>query len=269
MSAKTSRVKVLRISGGKREDIRDIVVRERPVTIFLNDVELATLMCSPKDLEYLAIGFLFAEGLVSGKSEIGSVLADEKDGVVWIETKKAKKPQKDFVSRRVFTTGCGRGLTFVDATRDRKGLKATSRLRMQASSVPVLMKEFQRSSGLFKLTGGVHTAALCSTSDILVFNEDIGRHSAIDKVIGECILKGIGTNDKVMMTSGRISSEILMKTARSHIPILISKSAPTDLAVKLANDLGITLVGFARGSRMNIYSKPWRLLTKEAREECV
>jgi len=89
----------------------------------------------------------------------------------------------------------------------------------------------------------------------------VGRHSAIDKVVGECILKGIKTNDRIMVTSGRISSEILVKAARSRTPVIISKSAPTDLAVRLATDFGITLVGFARGSRMNIYTNSWRVVT--------
>ncbi len=260
-SGETSRLKLLRISGTKRENLKDVVIREGPATIFLNDVDLATMMCTPKDTDSLAVGFLFSEGLIRSKKEIKSVVADEKDGVVLVETKKAKKLPENLLAKRFITTGCGRGQTFVDASRDGRKLKTNSRFRMPASSVPILMREFLRKSKVYRLTGGVHGAALCSARSILVFNEDIGRHNAIDKVIGECILKGIRTDNRILVTSGRISSEILVKAARAHTPVIISKSAPTDLAVRLARDFGITLVGFARGSRMNVYSNGWRIVT--------
>jgi FdhD protein len=115
---------------------------------------------------------------------------------------------------------------------------------------------------VFKATGGVHSAALCEAKSILVFSEDIGRHNAIDKIFGECILKDIPTEGCLIITSGRVSSEILLKVARRNIPLLISKSAPTNLGVRLADDLGITLVGFARGRRMNIYTNGWRIMAK-------
>jgi FdhD protein len=261
MSGETSRLKVLRIMGGKTGGFRDVLIKETPVTIFLDDIEFANLMCSPKNLDCLAVGFLFAEGLIRGKKDIKKVSADEKDGVVWVELKKPKKPPENLIGRRFITTGCGKGLTFVDTAQDGKHLSNKSRFKVRVDSIPLLMKEFLRMSRLYKLTGGVHSAAICSTRSILVFNEDIGRHSAIDKVVGGCILKGIRTNDRIMVTSGRISSEILVKAARSRTPVIISKSAPTDLAVRLATDFGITLVGFARGSRMNIYSNAWRVVT--------
>ena len=262
MSGGTCRLEVQRISGDKVERLADVVVKERPVTVLLNDTELATLMCSPKDLEYLAVGFLFSEGLVGGRKDIKRTIVDDKDGVVWVETKKDMKPSLGFAAKRFITTGCGKGLTFVDASRSRRELKTRSRSTLRASSVPNLMKEFLHRSRLFRTTGGTHSAALCSTRHILVFNEDIGRHSAIDKVIGECVLKGIRMNDRVLLTSGRISSEIVVKVARSRVPIVVSKSAPTDLAVKLADNFGITLVGFARGARMNVYTNGSRILTK-------
>ena len=265
MSGETSRLEILRIIGGKTESLRGVVIKESPVTIFLDDIELANLMCSPKDLDCLAVGFLFAEGLIRSKKDIKKVIADEKDGVVWVELKKARKSLENHIARRFITTGCGKGLTFVDATQDGRHLRSKSKFKVRVDSIPLLMKEFLRKSRLYRLTGGVHSAAICSARSILVFNEDIGRHSAIDKVVGECILKGIRTNDRIMVTTGRISSEILVKAARSRTPIIISKSAPTDLAVRLATDFGITIVGFARGSRMIIYSNAWRVVTE--REE--
>jgi len=260
MRGETSRLEISRITGGKTESLRDVVIKESPVTIFLDDIELANLMCSPKNLDCLAVGFLFAEGLIRSKKDIKKVFADEKDGVVWVELKKARKSPENLIARRFITTGCGKGLTFFDAALDGGRLRSKSRFKVRVDSIPLLMKEFLRMSRLYRLTGGVHSAAICSARSILVFNEDIGRHSAIDKVVGECILKGIRTNDRIMVTTGRISSEILVKAARSRTPIIISKSAPTDLAVRLATDFSITVVGFARGSRMNIYSNAWRVV---------
>jgi FdhD protein len=259
MSGETSRLEVLRIKDGKTESLRDVVIKESPVTIFLDDIELANLMCSPKNLDYLAVGFLFAEGLINSRKDVKKILADEKDGVVWVELKKAWKSPERLIARRFITTGCGKGLTYFDAAQDGRRLRSKSRFKVRVDSFPPLMREFLRKSRLYRLTGGVHSAAMCSARSILVFNEDIGRHSAIDKVLGECILKGIRTTDRIMVTTGRISSEILVKAARSRTPIIISKSAPTDLAVRLATDFGITLVGFARGSRMNVYSNEWRI----------
>jgi FdhD protein len=123
------------------------------------------------------------------------------------------------------------------------------------------VREFQHRSQVYRTTGGVHSAALCDTGSILLFNEDIGRHNAIDKIFGECILRDISVDDRIIITSGRVSSEILLKVIKRNIPILISKSAPTDLGVRLANDLGVTLVGFVRGERMNVYSNGWRVTT--------
>ena len=135
-----------------------------------------------------------------------------------------------------------------------------SQTRISTDEVHTLMNEFIRHSEVFKATGGVHSAALCDTKNILVFNEDIGRHNAIDKIFGQCVLEDIPIDDRIIVTSGRISSEILLKVAKRSLPILISKSAPTDLGVKLANDLGITLLGFVRGKRINAYANSWRIV---------
>lgn len=109
------------------------------------------------------------------------------------------------------------------------------------------------------MTGGVHSAALCSTSKMLVCCDDIGRHNAIDKILGRCLLEDIPVDGHIMVSTGRISSEMLLKVAKQNIPIVISKSAPTALGVKLAEEVGLTLIGFVRGKRMNVYTHDWRV----------
>jgi len=261
MKDETRLLNILRISKKGAAKERDLVVRESPVTIFLNDIDLVTLLCSPKDIEYLAVGFLFTEGLINGKEDIKSILADEKDGAVWVETVGGKKPRGNIPAKRFITTGCGRGWSFTDSASLKKVLKTVGDFKIQSGQVALLMKEFQKKSLVYKRTGGVHSAGLADTRGIVAFKEDIGRHSAIDKVLGECILKSVKTKGLVLMTSGRVTSDLLIKATRARIPIIISRSAPTDISVRLARDLGITLVGFARGSRMNVYSNEWRIAT--------
>jgi len=141
---------------------------------------------------------------------------------------------------------------------DRKK-KVRSDLRVTPAQVLSLSKGFQGASELYRTTHGVHSAALCDRQKILVFAEDIGRHNAVDKVLGRCLLDGIPVSDRILITSGRISSEILFKTAGSGIPVLVSKSAPTDLGVDLARELGITLIGLVRGGGMNVYAGEERI----------
>ena len=122
------------------------------------------------------------------------------------------------------------------------------------------MKKLEEKSLTFKNTGGVHSCALCSQESIEVLAEDIGRHNAVDKVFGECFMRGIFTQNKAILTSGRVSSEILIKVAKRKIPIIASHSAPTNLAVDLAERLNITLIGFVRGKRINIYTHNYRVI---------
>jgi len=261
LTAGTEEIPVLRISNQGKNRVLDAVVRELPLTIILNGEELVTLLCSPLDLEYLAVGFLCSEGLIKERGEIKQVLVDETRGVVRLETKGARETGLAF--KRLITSGCGRGASFYSAADIEGQVKVDSRLQVEAGDIFELAGRFQHRSGLFQATGGVHSAALCSQKQILIFAEDIGRHNAIDKIFGRCLLEDIATEGRMILTSGRISSEILLKVAKRRIPVIISRSAPTSLAVKLADDLGITLVGFARGGRMNVYTADFRVKTAD------
>lgn len=260
MEDEIERIPILRLTEESRSNIDDVVAREFPLTIILNNKELVTLLCTPKNLNYLAIGFLFSEGLLEDKNEIKKIMVDDQRGVVRVETGEDKAMADELVFKRFITSGCGRGASFYSAADVQNQAKIESRIEMSASEVLSLVRDFQHHSEIYRTTGGVHSAALCDTRNILVFSEDIGRHNAIDKIFGECVLKEIPTEERVVITSGRISSEILLKVAKRNIPIIVSKSAPTDLGVKLANALGITLLGFARGKRINAYTNDWRIV---------
>ena len=259
VAGETEKLSVIRITEQGRNEIEDVVIREIPLTIFLNGQELVTLLCSPTSQKYLAVGFLVSEGLVSTKDDIKDIVVDNRKGMVHVHTSEGKELAADFMFKRMITSGCGRGATFYNVADAQGRVQVESRIMISADEVFSLVREFQHRSEIFKKTGGVHSAALCQNTDILVFHEDIGRHNAIDKVFGECILNDIPTADRIVVTSGRVSSEILLKISKRNIPVLISKSAPTDQGVKLATDMGVTLVGFVRGKKMNVYANEWRI----------
>jgi FdhD protein len=261
MVGEVERVPILRLTEEGQSRADDIVVREFPLTVILNNQELVTLLCTPTHLDYLAIGFLSSEGLLKSKDEIKKITVDEQRGVVRVETEEETKQAGELVFKRLITSGCGRGASFYSAADVVGQIKVESKTNISAVEVFELVREFQHRSQIFRTTGGVHSAALCDTKNILVFSEDIGRHNAIDKIFGECVLKDISTDGRVIITSGRVSSEILLKAAKRNIPLLVSKSAPTNMGVKLAGELGITLIGFVRGKRMNVYANDWRLVS--------
>ena len=243
------RFSVIRVTRKDKKEMDDIVVTEYHLTIILNNQVLVTLPCSHKDLKSLAMGFLSSIGLLKGKEETDKFELDESKGMVWIETEK----DKDLPP-----------LTLSGIYNSEVNIKDQAKVESQIEVAPYevfsLVEEFQHRSDIFISTGGVHSAALCDRKDILVFKEDIGRNNAMDKVFGECILQDIPTEERMVVTSCRISSEILLKVAKRNIPILISISAPTNLAVRFAAELGITLIGFVREKRMNIYTNEWRVI---------
>ncbi|MFH0913661.1 MAG: formate dehydrogenase accessory sulfurtransferase FdhD [Chloroflexota bacterium] len=257
---KTSTVPVLKVTESGRTGAEETVAREFPLTIVFNNKELVTMLCSPDALEELAVGFLFSEGLLQSKDELGKVLADPRRGIVRVETRGEREVDTEQVFKRFITSGCGRGASFYSPADAQAQPKIESGITIAPQAVFTLMSEFQHRSEVFRATGGVHSAALSDGEKILVFAEDIGRHNALDKIFGQCLLKDMSLADRIILTSGRISSEMLLKVARRKIPVVISKSAPTDLGVKLARDLGVTLIGFVRGKRMNVYANEERVV---------
>ena len=252
---------IFRISREGKQDTEDLVTREIPLTVILNSKDLVTLLCSPIDLKYLAIGFLSSEGLINSKDEVRKVMVNDQRGEVRVETKGYRESLKLFPGKRLVTSGGGRGAYFRHPANVEKRGKVESRFRISADQILALVKQFQHQSQIYRTTGGVHSAALCDERSILVFSEDIGRHNAIDKIFGKCVLEGISMDNRIIITSGRISSEIVLKVTKREIPILVSKSAPTNLGVKLASNLGITLLGFVREDRMNVYTGRWRIIS--------
>lgn len=259
MKDKLRKFRAVRIKEGKRQDIEEKVVREAVLRIFLNEKEIVALSCTPCDLTYLAAGFLLSEGFLGDVTEIEKV--DSSEAKVVVHTREPRKVGEESRLKGVLTSGCGRGKTFA-SWEDIDPLEDTLidlDLSFSSDEIHKIMSQFQQRSRLFMETAGVHGAALATGDGILLFNEDIGRHNAVDKVLGESFLKGIDLKDKFLVISGRVSSDIVSKLWNSGLSLVVSRTAPTSLAVEMAQRLGITVVGFVRGGRMNIYSYPVRI----------
>ncbi|MDO9574733.1 MAG: formate dehydrogenase accessory sulfurtransferase FdhD [Candidatus Contubernalis sp.] len=259
MDTRKNEINVLKITGEGKETVKDYVVQESPLTIFLNDQEFVTLLCTPEKQDHLTLGFLRSEGLIKGREDVLSLEVDEENGTVTVETREPGKLSEKLFGKRTITSGCGKGTIFYNVLDSLTGSPIETEIYLSPETISRLMKDLQERADLFKTTGGVHSSALGTKEGILFFCEDIGRHNAVDKLIGECIAKGVSLEDKLLITSGRLSSEILLKAAKIGIPILLSRAAPTALSVELGKKLGITMVGFIRGKRMNVYSGEWRI----------
>jgi FdhD protein len=256
------RREILRLDKGKTTQMEDSVVTEYPVTIKINGKEFVTLVCTPEYIEDLVVGFLASEGIVRRYEEIEDIWLEEKEGIIHVQTNKINPYYENFHNKRYITSCCGmsrQGFVFVNDALNAKKID-TVRIRISSCDCFKLMDEMQRSSTTFQTTGGVHNAALCKADGLILSRMDIGRHNALDKIYGHCLKNNIPLHNKLLVFSGRISSEILMKTAKIGCEIVLSKSAPTELALQLAEQLGITTIGFIRNEALNVYTCPERLL---------
>ncbi len=245
MNHNAARSPILRFTRESSNSAEEAVAREFPLTIALNNRELQTLLCSPLDIKYLAVGFLLSRGLLDSRDEITGITVDDREGVVRVDTREGKRPAGEPRLKQI-----PEGSNGVDA---HLAAKVECEPRVTVSEIFDLVQQFQKRSGLYLTTHGVHSAALCD-GDILVFAEDIGRHNAIDRVFGKCLLEDIPVAGRMVVTSCRVSSEILLKVARRTIPIIISIAAPTDITIKLADSLGVTIIGSVGGDSMNVFT---------------
>ncbi|MBU4174923.1 MAG: formate dehydrogenase accessory sulfurtransferase FdhD [Actinobacteria bacterium] len=253
-------VEVEGIRKGLRNRRGDVVAVEVPLTVVLNESEVATLLCSPCDLEALALGYLLSEGILSRESEILGIQHNLRSSVVRIQVPERFILLDGYQGGRLVGSGCADALPLYRSV-DGLGLsKVSSEYRVTSNHVIEIMRELQKAGTTFKKSGGTHSCAIRTAEAITFHAEDIGRHNALDKIVGRCFLEGVSTGDCVILTTGRISSEIVFKVGKLGVPILVSRSAPTSLALEVAEKVGITIVGFARGSKMNIYCHGWRLV---------
>lgn len=254
----SGRYEVVRWKGGSLRRIKDEVVRETELEIFVNGKSTVTLTCSPLNRIELGLGFLKTEGVISNygdvkKIEFGPNLTEVRfflDADLWEDEASGGR------QRRV--------AAYDGTVRKRKGnsldgISGGKKFQLDISKLFTFMSKLQQNSDLFRRTGGSHAAALGDGKSILLRSEDIGRHNTVDKVIGREMIKGTDFAHRVLLVSGRVSSEMLVKSTMAGIPMVVSRSAPTDKAIEIARRREVTLVGFLRGDRMTIYSRNDRL----------
>jgi FdhD protein len=256
----TRSFRITRLTAEGRERLEDMLVREERFDLFLNEKLLVALVCLPSDLEAFVLGFLANEGILTPPYE-AEVRVDEEAGRLEARGDFVIEAVDDFFRKRTLTSGCGGGVAGRDIDAPTRCLKVETDFSVEAERISAFMRILKEEASLYRLTGGAHIAALADDRGrLLLTAQDIGRHSAVDKVIGKALLSGVDPRCCMLFSSGRLSSEITVKAIHARVPVLVSRAAPTDLSVRLARRFLLTLVGFARGNRMNIYSVPERIV---------
>ncbi|WP_299088462.1 formate dehydrogenase accessory sulfurtransferase FdhD [uncultured Metabacillus sp.] len=252
--------KIRKYTNGQLFDTVDDIVTEFPLTIFINNQEFATMVCTPAHFEEMVFGFLASEGVIRFLDDIKALTIDENAGYAHVTLHADVTTSQQYYSKRFIGSCCGKSRQFYFHNDARTAKTATTNLSINPDQCIKLMNDMQKRSTVFQETGGAHNAALCTPEKIVVTRTDIGRHNALDKLYGYSMMNQLSVRDKIIVFSGRISSEVLVKAAKIGVGIVLSKSAPTDLAINLADDLNITTVGFIRGQSFNIYSHPERII---------
>jgi FdhD protein len=238
----------LRVRGTHADEIAGEVVREQPLTIYVNGEKFLTLLCSPIDLEALVVGYLWMEQVISGLEEIRHVEVSPVDGRAEVTLVRPVT----LPTERILTSGCGGGITFrID---HRLFPRLASTLRVGPETLSLRMKDLFAAAVHYKTSRGIHGAALTDGERLLVVAEDVGRHNAVDKIKGAALRQGIPTEDRILLSTGRISSEMLLKAARMGVPLVASRTSPTEMAVALAEQLNITVCGYVRTDGLNLYA---------------
>lgn len=263
-----------RVTKTSADEVTGAIIGESRWVLYVNDIEVVTLMATPRNLHHLALGFLLSENLITGLEDLASLRVYEAvDRAYWlipalgvnepramavceenIGTIQVRLVRDDFrvPAHRVLTSGCGGGVTFSDLSAQQTPLDSTRTVR--AAQLFAMMDALYDQAQLYRVTRGVHTSALADGETILSSAEDVGRHNTLDKIRGDCALRGIETRDQILLSTGRISSEMLIKAARMHVPIVASRTSPTSLALELARVWNITLIGYLLREEMRVYN---------------
>lgn len=244
-------------SGTVSEIVDGAVIEEILACIFVNGQELAKFMCTPHQLDELALGFLRAEGIIESLADIELLTISASHCVdIWLKDSGLSLP-----TRPIITSGCGGGVTFDDLSQRHPALNTRAAIRPE--QIVSLMKKLHLAAELYNEVRGVHTSALSDGQELLLVAQDVGRHNTIDRLWGQALKQGVTTAGRILLASGRISSEMLNKAAKMRVPIIISRTSPTSLSVELGQVWNITVIGYARGNSFRVYTAPERVISGE------
>jgi FdhD protein len=236
-------------------------IREVPLTIFLNGREVVTLLCTGKYPRHLAVGFLKSDALITDPAQLLNVdIADETERITAKVTVSHDPWAEGRIIQRSITSGCGKGTNFDRNVATISKRRVDSKLKVSPGQILALAAELKNRSTLYGRTRGCHNSSLCTPQEMLLFREDIGRHNAIDMIVGECFLEGIPTEDKMIVSTGRVASEILLKTVRIGVSVLASTAVATSFSVDLARTIGMTLIGNIKADSFWVYNDPGRII---------
>jgi FdhD protein len=244
------------VDARKTDAIEGNTIVETPVSLTVNGQVWTTFMCTPVHLEALMVGFLFNEGMIDRMDEVEDVrICEHGDNVdVWLAH---EAPKPDNWTR---TSGCTGGVTAVASIERPQPVTVSDEFNLSPDQINRLVEMLFEVQELYRETGGVHTSALSDGDKVILSAEDIGRHNTLDKIAGLCLMENIWPEKRVLVTTGRISSEMLQKAVRMGAKIIASRTSPSSLSIALAEAWGITLIGYARRTRFNLYATPERIL---------
>jgi FdhD protein len=230
------------------------IAGEHPLTLYLDKRELVTLMTLGQAPEALTIGYLRNQRLVGSLEEIAAVQVDWDTDSVAVTTRKGVKGLRERLKKRTVTTGCGQGTVFGDLMEEIDSIHLRDDVRLEEETLYALLDAVRRHETIYKSAGAVHGCALAAGADILYFVEDVGRHNAVDAIAGLMWLDGVDGSDKIFYTTGRLTSEMVIKAAQMQIPFLVSRSGLTEMGHEIASRVGITMLGRAVGKHYLLFT---------------
>ena len=242
------------------------VVTERPLTIFLNRQEVVTAMTLGDQPEALAVGFLRNQNMLTADDEITAIDVDDELAVVVVRTARATN-YEDKLQKKIRTSGCAQGTLYGDIMDQFDEVTLPKGPQVKASTLYQLSATINAIPSLYLKAGAIHGCALATDETPILYLEDIGRHNAVDKIAGHMFLQAISGADKIFYTTGRLTTEMVIKTVLMGIPILVSRSGFTEAGVSLARQAGLTLVGRMRGARFTVLSGAERIIFDDIRDE--
>jgi len=256
------RVPIIRHECDEMSEVDDSIIVEYTLQVIINSEPFVRLICSPIFMEELVTGFLFSERIIEGLSDIISCEIDESQGIALVNVNSAAFERLAATKNRMrtITTALGKHESVTYAIPVIGNNLMNSGFTLSKDTILNWVKEFATLSQIFQSTGAVHSSALYNKEGRIAFFEDIGRHNAIDKIIGYALRNGLSFERSLIITSGRIPREMVLKAVHCGLPVLVSVAATTDKAIETARAVNLTLIGFVRGRRMNVYAAPERIV---------
>lgn len=239
--------------------IETSVVTERPLTLFLNGQEIVTMMTIGDHPDLLAVGYLFNQNMLHADDVIEAIDYDDDLDVVVVRTER-ETDYEEKLKKKVQTSGCAQGTIFGDLMEEFEDIELSPQAQVRTSWLYELQKKINTAPSLYLKAGAIHGCVLCEEDKPLIYVEDVGRHNAVDKIAGYMLLNNISGADKTFYTTGRLTSEMVIKTVKMGIPVLLSRSGFTAWGVDLAKQAGLTLIGRMRGKRFVVLSGEERVI---------